>query len=465
MRSGQKVSAKVQKEAQIKPGFRKTPDQIKATKLLSGSYRWILLHGGSRSGKTFILVRAIIIRALKAPGSRHVIFRLRFNHIKQSIFMETLPEVLKKCFPDMAVKWNREDYFITLPNKSEVWIGGLDDKERTEKILGKEFSSIYFNESSQIPYSSVSIAQTRLAQKTGLVNKFYFDCNPPTKSHWLYKIFFQKVDPENKTAIVNPDLYAEMRMNPEGNRANLPGDYIETILGALTDRKRKRFKDGEWLDDVEGALWTRDVINASRVVRAPPNLICVDISVDPAVTAKEGSDSTGIIVTAVDPRGHYYVMADRTQDRASPKVWGTAAVNAYDEFEADAMIGEVNNGGDLVERNIKVIDPRINFRAVHATRGKILRAEPIAALYEQGLVHHVGELPELEDQMCSFAPLSQVDQDSPDRLDALVWGITDLIEKVRPGEPVPLDMATFGSGGRARSETTFYGRDREDFGL
>ena len=146
----------------------KTPDQKKALALLNGPYKWVLLHGGSRSGKTFIIVRQIIIRALESPGSRHVIFRLRFNHIKQSIFMETLPELFKKD-PQLAqirdkVVWNRSDYFITLPNGSEIWIGGLDDKERTEKVLGKEYATIYFNESSQIPYSSVTIAQTRLAQ-------------------------------------------------------------------------------------------------------------------------------------------------------------------------------------------------------------------------------------------------------------------------------------------------------------
>ena len=156
-------------------------------------------------------------------------------------------------------------------------------------------------------------------------------------------------------------------MNPDGNRANLPADYIETVLNALPERKRKRFRDGEWLEDVEGALWKREMIDSARVVRVPSDLTYVDVSVDPAVTAKPGSNSTGIIVTGVDSRGHYYVIADRTQERASPKIWGTAAVTAYNEFAADAMIGEVNNGGDLVERNIKVIDPRINFRAVHAT--------------------------------------------------------------------------------------------------
>ena len=407
-------------------GFKKTPDQVKATQLLAGPYKWIMLHGGSRSGKTFILIRAMCIRAMKVAGSRHIIFRFRFNHVKQSVFMETLPKVLQVCFPDVPVKWNKEDYFITFPNGSEIWISGLDDKDRVEKVLGKEYSTIYFNESSQIPYHSVSMAETRLAQKTELVNKFYFDCNPPTKSHWLYLYFFLKINPETKTKHPKPDLYAEMLMNPEGNQENLPDDYIETVLDGLSDRKKRRFKNGEWLDDVEGALWTRQMINATRVVTAPP-LVRIVVAVDPAVTAKKNSNSTGIIVVGIDARNHCYVLADRTMDQASPATWGNAAINAYCEFMADAVIGEVNNGGDLVKQNIHTIDSTIRFQEVRAYRGKILRAEPIAGLYELGKVHHVGEFPELEDEMCTYAPQLQTDDgESPDHLDAMVWGVTKL---------------------------------------
>lgn len=406
--------------------FKKTVDQIKATSLLTGPARWVLLHGGSRSGKTFILVRAIIIRALKAPNSRHVIFRLRLNHVKSSIFMDTLPAVLRICFPDLPVIWNYTDLYITLPNKSVILLGGLDDKERTEKILGQEFSTVYFNECSQIPYSSVSIAQTRLAQKAGLVNKFYFDCNPPTKSHWLYRVFMQKVDPESKNRLVKSELYAEQRMNPDGNRENLPDDYIETILDGLSARKRARFMLGEWLDDAEGALWNRELINASRIPNLPRDFARIVVGIDPAVTAKEGSDSTGIVVAGMDHRGHFYVLEDKTMEKASPGIWGQAAVTAYEHWHADAIIGETNNGGDLVEMNIRRISQNVRYKGVHASRGKIVRAEPIAGLYEQGKVHHVGEFPELEDQMCSYAPLVQEEQDSPDRMDALVWALTEL---------------------------------------
>jgi hypothetical protein len=325
------------------------------------------------------------------------------------------------------VKWNKEDYFITFPNGSEIWISGLDDKDRVEKVLGKEYSSILFNESSQIPYHSVSMAETRLAQKTELVNKFYFDCNPPTKSHWLYSYFFQKINPETKVKHPKPELYAEMQMNPAGNQENLPDDYIETVLDGLSERKKRRFKNGEWLDDVEGALWTRQMINATRVVSYPA-LRTIYVAVDPAVTATENSNATGIIVVGMDDRKHCYILADRTQEQASPATWGNAAITAYHEFQADAIVGEVNNGGDLVKANIHAIDSSVRFKEVRASRGKIVRAEPIAGVYEEGKVHHVGEFLELEDEMCSYAPQLQTGgSDSPDRLDALVWGVTKLI--------------------------------------
>jgi PBSX family phage terminase large subunit len=406
--------------------FKKTDAQIKAIALLNGEQKWTLLYGGSRSGKTFILVYALVIRALKAPHTRHVIFRLRFNHIKASIFQDTLPKVLEVCFPGLPAVFNYSDYTVTFPNGSMIAVAGLDDKDRTEKILGQEFSTIYFNECSQIPYSSVQTALTRLAQKSSLKNKVYFDANPPTKSHWMYKMFVQHIEPENKTALPHPEMYGIQRMNPTENAENLPSDYIDTILGSLTARKRARFRDGEWLDDAEGALWNRDMINASRVINAPKDMVRIVIGVDPAVTAREGSDSTGIVVAGVDGRGHYYVMADRTVEKASPNIWATAISTAYTEYEVDFVVGETNNGGDLVEMNIRRTNANIRYKGVHASRGKIVRAEPIAGLYEQGRVHHVGEFPELEDQMCSYAPQVQDTMDSPDRMDALVWALTEL---------------------------------------
>lgn len=144
--------------------FKLTDKQEAAQKVLSGPATHGMLFGGSRSGKTFLHVRNVALRALKAKSSRHAILRFRFNHIKTSIILDTFPKVMKLCFSGVEYQLNKTDWFATLPNGSEIWFGGLDDKERTEKILGQEYATLYLNECSQIPWGSVGIAITRLAQ-------------------------------------------------------------------------------------------------------------------------------------------------------------------------------------------------------------------------------------------------------------------------------------------------------------
>src|SRR3990167_955908 len=154
-----------------------TPRQDDALALLSGPARHVLLYGGSRSGKTFLLVRTLIIRASKCP-SRHVSLRKHFAHAKTSIWLDTLPRVMELCFPELAraSRWDRVDHYLQLPNGSEFWIGGLDDRERTEKILGRESATMFFNEAAEMDWERVTIALTRLAQKSGLKNKCFYDC-------------------------------------------------------------------------------------------------------------------------------------------------------------------------------------------------------------------------------------------------------------------------------------------------
>ena len=198
-----------------------------------------MLFGGSRSGKTFLLVRNVVMRALKAPKSRHAIFRFRFNHVKSSVVQDTFPKVMELAFPGVSWELNKTDWYVELPNGSQVWFAGLDDKERTEKILGQEYATIYLNECSQIPYGSVGIAITRLAQRVtqqvdGLDDKplkprMYYDCNPPSKAHWSYQVFVMKRDPETKQNLPKPDDYASFQINPQDNAANLSDGYLDTL--------------------------------------------------------------------------------------------------------------------------------------------------------------------------------------------------------------------------------------------
>lgn len=404
--------------------FEKTPAQQQALQLLQSQSRHILLFGGSRSGKTFILIYALLVRALKAPGSRHAVLRFHGNGARYSIGFDTLPKVIDLAFPGLRAEYIKSDNFFRLPNRSEIWLGGLDADERADRILGREFATLYFNECSEIPYSGITTALTRLAQKTTLKNRAYYDCNPSGKSHWSYKLFVEKIEPESRRALNDPGNYASMLMNPADNAGNLPEGYIENTLAGLNDRQRRRFLNGQWLDDSGNGLWTIGMIDRSRVPTAPAVLERIVIGVDPSVTGNSNSDFTGIVAAGRDQHGSYYVLADASL-RGSPLSWATAVSRLFEQLGADRVIGEVNQGGDLIEMALRTTNPDLPFKAVRATRGKLLRAEPVAALYEQNKVHHVGFFPELEDQMCSYHPQSSAS--SPDRLDALVWALTELI--------------------------------------
>ncbi len=184
----------------------------------------------------------------------------------------------------------------------------------------------------------------------------------------------------------------------------------------------------EVLEDLPGALWRRDMIDPHRVKPVDiqwGKVVRIVVAIDPAVTANEDSNETGIIVVGLTISGHVLVLDDLSGIFA-PLEWANVAVDAYHRRRADRIIGEVNNGGDLVEGNIRAVSPNIPYRAVRASRGKAVRAEPVAALYDQGRVHHVGSFQTLEDQLCSWVPGQKTDG-SPDRMDALVWGITELL--------------------------------------
>jgi len=210
------------------------------------------------------------------------------------------------------------------------------------------------------------------------------------------------------------------------NRANLADAFFATIVKKYEGTRLGRQElNAELLDDNPGALWQRRQIDATRVSVAP-DLKRVVVAIDPAVTSREDSDETGIIAAGQAADGQFYVVNDASLI-ASPDVWARAAVKAYRDFKADRIIAETNNGGEMVELTIRTVDANISYKSVTASRGKMIRAEPIAALYEQGRVHHVGSFAKLEDQMCDWDPLTS--PFSPDRMDALVWALTELSDE------------------------------------
>ena len=406
-----------------------------------------MLYGGSRSGKTFLLVRNIVMRALKAPKSRHAVLRFRFNHVKNAVVQDTFPKVMEIAFPGTTYKLDRTDWYAEFENGSQIWFGGLDDKERTEKILGQEYVTMFLNECSQIPLVARNTAVTRLAQKVNqqmqgrepvlMRPRMYYDCNPPSKAHWSYRMFVEKRDPESKEAHSRPDDFAFFQINPQDNAANLSPSYLDTLAG-LSGRMQKRFLRGEFADATPNALFPDEFIERYRVLDGDlPDMVRVVVGVDPSGSGDEDNadnDAIGIIVGGLGTNGVAYLLEDCTV-KAGPATWGKVATDAFERHEADSVVGEVNYGGEMVRHTIQVARPRTPFRKVSATRGKAVRAEPFSALYEAGKVRHVGHFAELEDELSGFSTVGYLGDGSPNRADAWVWVLAELFPALTKGSP------------------------------
>lgn len=212
------------------------------------------------------------------------------------------------------------------------------------------------------------------------------------------------------------------------NKDNLAPAFLEQIVGQYAGTRLGRQElDAELLEDVPGALWNHDVIDRARIAQ-PPQLTRVVVAIDPSGSSNEDADECGIVVCGCDTNGHGYVLDDLS-GRCAPTEWAQRAIAAYHRHRADRIVAETNFGGQMVEATLRAVDPHIPFTAITASRGKVLRAEPVSAFYEQSRVHHVGSFPELETQMCGFA--TNFDRAkagySPDRVDALCFALTELI--------------------------------------
>lgn len=433
-----------------------TAKQLEALSVCAGDAANVMLFGGSRSGKTYLLVRNVIMRALKAPNSRHAIFRFRLNHLKASVFLDTFPKCMRQEFPGVDYRPHTQDMYVEFDNGSQIWFAGLDDKERTEKILGMEFVTLYFNESSQIPYPSVMIAMTRLAQLASqeiegreprpLALRAFFDCNPPAKTHWTYRVFIEKRDPETRKPLANPKDYAAMQINPGDNVQNLSPEYLRQ-LESLPARMKARFLEGRFADANPNALFPEEHIDRWRVLDGViPDMVRVVVAVDPSGADdvdNADNDEIGIVVVGLGTDGNAYLLEDCTV-KAGPATWGRIATSAFDRHEADCIVGETNYGGAMVQQTIQVARPRTPFKKVTASRGKIARAEPYSALYEQGKVRHAGVFPELEEELAGFSTAGYTGTKSPNRGDALIWALAELFpsitkpkESTKAAPPIP----------------------------
>lgn len=394
------------------PIFKKTDKQKEATKLLSKEIcRYAMLYGGSRSGKTFIAVYSIFVRACKAK-SRHVILRYKFNHAKTSLWLDTVPKVLKLCFPELKVQFVGTDFYVLLPNGSEVWIGGLDDAARVEKILGKEYSTIYFNEVSQIPWKSVQVALTRLAEKNDLKKKVYFDMNPPTKKHWAYWLFEKGLNPDTLEP-VDVSRYGKLLMNPMDNINNIDEDYITEVLDKLSPEERARFKEGQYADSGEGqAYYAFDrFMNVQQIEsfkKVGTVMVGMDFNVNPM---------TAVIGYYVDKKFHVtdeiylqnsdtYKMCDELIRRGYKGAWvypDSTGRNRKTSGKSDHIIlkdagfvvkptvnpfvrDRVNNMNRLLRDKSIIIDPRCK-KLIHDLERVVWKSDDLDEGAEKDLTH------------------------------------------------------------------------------
>jgi phage terminase large subunit-like protein len=415
--------------------FEKNEKQEKATEILSNRELVdLLLYGGGRSGKTAWAIYTILSRAIWCP-SRHLIARSHFSHAKQAVWYDTLPKVLKLMDSGLPINSlpNKSDFFYKIPTRftdpegniiySEIWLGGLDNAERTEKILGREFSTIFLSEISQISYDSFLTVKTRLAEKNELRKLCFCDENPPSKKHWTYKYFIEKIDPIDKRPL-DKSTIDSIQMNPIDNLKNIDPAYLK-MLDQLPERKRKRFKDGVFQEEGEGKIFKEAWIKRTWDI---PKDMRVIIGVDPAVTKTENSDEYGITVMGRSG-DHGFLLADLSK-RCTPGEMSQIVLKAYKDYQCSLIVVETNNGGDHIEAVIRHDDKFIPIKQVRATKGKVKRATPVGHLYEKGLIYHCGYFPDLEDEMWTFTEDESEMRGlpSPNRVDALCWSASELFD-------------------------------------
>lgn len=419
--------------------FHLTKRQIQAQDRMGTDAVHTMLYGGSRSGKTFVLCKGLATRALNAPHSRHAIFRYRMNALRASIVADTWPKMMRLCYPKVKVHLNKQDWYYEFQNGAQVWLGGLDSKDRSEKVLGQEYATIFINECSQVPWASREIARTRLAQNieteagVPLNLRAWYDCNPPSKAHWTYKLFMRLMHPIERHPVIDPANYNHLIMNPDDNRENLPEAYINELM-SMGKRDRQRFYEGLFGDAEEAALWTEELLDQQRWLEDVPDFARIVIGVDPSGCEgeeDERSDEIGIVVVGLTDIGQAYVLADLS-GRYPPlgdNSWPAVVDGAFKRFGADRVIAEQNFGGAMVEAVLRAYNNDLPVKRIHASRGKVVRAEPISTLFEQQKVWMAGteqQFDRLEEQLCAMTINGYTGDLSPDRADAMIWALYEL---------------------------------------
>lgn len=374
-----------------------------------GDWTTWLLMGGRGSGKT--RAGAEWVRALATaakPVSPIALVGVTMQQAR-SVMVEGESGLLNIGPVATRPKFDRSRNIVVWPSGA---VGELMSGSDPERFRGPQFAAAWSDEVGKWPKAEAAWDMLQFGLRLGKAPKQLATTTPrPTK---LIK------------RLVGDPLTIVTRMLTDDNKANLAPSFLAQIVaryrGTILGRQEL---DGELIEDMADALWQRSMLEELRIDKTPA-LERIIVAVDPPVTGSVRSDACGIIV--VGKTGEKaVVIADQSLPTAKPLQWAERVAAAYRQFDADAVVAEVNQGGDLVGEMIAQADPEVPVRSVRATRGKWVRAEPVAALYGRGLVRHMPGLHELEDEMCAFGPNGLSDGHSPDRVDALVWGLTELM--------------------------------------
>lgn len=353
--------------------------------------------GKSRTGAEFIRDR------VESQGARRIALVGRTPADVRDTMVEGESGILA-CYPVAARPlYESSKRRLTWRNGA---IGLTFTSYEPDQLRGPQFDTMWWDELAAFKYLRDTWDNGQLALRLGPQPRQIVTTTPRPLS------LLKQIAADASTVVTRGTTYE--------NLVNLAPNFRAQILARYADTTRGRQEIlGELLDDLPGALWHR----RSIVYREPAELRRICVAIDPAATSDEGAAETGIVVAGVDIKGSGVVLGDYSL-RASPDEWGRKAVWAYHQFKANLIVAEANNGGEMIQHVIRTVDPLVPVKLVHATVGKHTRAEPVAALYEQGKMYHVRPFPELEDQMCTWLP---DDSESPDRMDAMVWGFTELM--------------------------------------
>jgi phage terminase large subunit-like protein len=376
--------------------------------------RYFLITGGRGSGKSWTL-SLFLLNLTYEEG--HVILFTRWT--LTSAFISIIPEFIDKI--DLMNK--AEDFEITqseIINKatgSKILFRGIKTSQGTATANLKSIAGVttfILDESEELMDEDVFDRIDLSIRAVNKPNRVILVMNPSYKSHWIYNRFVKY--PRNDTNYIHT-TYLD-------NQNNLSPSFIAQAERTRTENLHRynHLFLGHWLEDAEGMLWNRQIIERLRMA-TPPQLERIVVSVDPAASANLDSDETGIVVAGKDSKGNGYVLEDLS-GKYSPSQWAAVAVKAFERWNADCIVAEKNMGGDMVESVLRSQNTTARIKLVNATKGKYVRAEPIYSLYEQNKIYHIGQFPILENQMITFDPDKGK---SPDRVDAMVWAFTELL--------------------------------------